>query len=166
MAKKKPLDLKGYYRALKVSPEAPPDEVRLSYALVRQGAAGPYLKKIDEAFETLRDPARRAAYDQQGHRKAGKPNKTAILAGALSLLVLVLAVVYGPGFLRGLKSFREGQTLVEIRTGREFGVVVRYDGSHAFPQGSTLPAYLVRLAASGDERWFPAYDMQAACKGR
>jgi len=166
MVKKKPLDLKGYYRTLKVRSDASAEEIRLSYAMARQDAAGPFLRKIDEAFDTLRDATRRTAYDRQGLEGRQALKRPSTLAGAMALLAVVVAGVYGPELLRGLKKFRPGQTLVEARTGREFGEVVRFEDSHRFPQGGSAPAYLVRIAGSKDQRWLPAYDVQAVCDGR
>src|SRR5262245_24237800 len=108
MAPKKPLDLKGHYRILKVSSEVSSDELRLSYALVRQDATGPLAKRIEEAYETLKDPARKAAYDREG-LEGPEPMKSPItLAAAVVALTAVLAVAYGPAYLRSRKSFRPG----------------------------------------------------------
>jgi curved DNA-binding protein CbpA len=166
MVKRKPLDLKGYYRTLKVSPGVEIDEIRLSYAMVRQNASGPHLKRVEEAFETLKDSTRRAAYDMEGLEGTKIFKQPSTLAAAAALLVLIIAVVYGPGLLRGMKTFKQGQTLVETRTGRPFGVVVQYEDSHQFPQGGSAPAYLVRMAGSAELRWLPSYDLQSICDGR
>src|SRR6266850_1619431 len=136
MANRKPLDLKGHYRTLKVSSDASPDEIRLSYAMAKQNASGSLLKRIEEAFETLRDQDRRSVYDREGLEGSDILRKPATLAAALGLLLVTFAAIYGPGILRGMKSYREGQSVVETRTGREFGTVVRYEASHRFPQGS------------------------------
>lgn len=166
MVNRKPLDLKGHYRILKVSPGASPDEIRLSYAMVRQNASGGLLKRVEEAFETLKDAERRAAYDREGLEGSKILKNPATLGGAIALLVLILAVIYGPAVARGMKSFRQGQTLVETRTGRDFGVVVAHEEAHRFPPGVTAPAYLVRMAGTNEERWFPAYDLQSSCNTR
>src|SRR5882672_5249010 len=109
MASRKPLDLKGYYRTLKVSPGAGTDEIRLSYAMVRQNASGPFLKRVEEAFETLKDAERRASYDREGLEGTQVLKKPGTLAGALVVLVATLAIVFVPGLLRGMKTFRQGQ---------------------------------------------------------
>ncbi|MBI3450344.1 MAG: hypothetical protein HY049_15695 [Acidobacteria bacterium] len=166
MAPRKPLDLKGYYRILKVSPEAPPDEIRLSYALVRQDANGPHLKRIEEAYETLKDPAKKAAYDREGFERPDPLKSPVTLAATVVVFIAILAAIYGPGYLRSRKSFQPGQTLVDVASGREFGSVVRFEDSHRFPQGSSTPAYLVRMPGAEGERWYPAYDLQASCEGR
>ena len=166
MANRKPLDLEGHYRILKISPDASPDEIRLSYAMAKQNASGSLLKRIEEAFDILRDPDRRSAYDREGLEGSDVLRKPATLAAILALLLITLAAVYGPEILRGMKTFKEGQKVSETRTGREFGTVLRFDPAHRFPQGSTLPAYLVRMAETGEDRWFPAYDMQASLDSR
>jgi curved DNA-binding protein CbpA len=166
MANRKPLDLQGHYRVLKVASDASLDEIRLSYAMAKQNASGALLKRIEDAFEALKDQDRRSTYDREGLEGSDLLRKPVTLAAAFGLLVIILAAVYGPGILRGMKSFREGQRVSDARTGHEFGTVIRYEPSHHFPQGSTLPAYLVRMAGTGEERWFPAYDMQASLDGR
>ncbi len=163
---KKPLDVKGFYRIIRVDPEASPDEIRLAYAMAKQNAAGAYLKRIDEAYGALKDPGRRAEYDHQGHARANPLKSPYTLAGSIAALVLVLAVVFVPAMSRRLRSFSAGKALVDARSGRAFGVVVRHEEAHAFPQGGSSPAYLVRLAANGEERWYPARDIQETCEAR
>ena len=166
MAGKKPLDVRGYYKVLKVSPEAPPDEIRLAYAMSRQNAAGPHLARIERAFETLKDAGKRAAYDREGLRRPNPLKSPYALPVCVAVLIIVLGVLYLPGLLRGRRTFRDGQTLLDVRTGREFGVVVRSESAHRFPQGTVAPAYLVRPAAGGQERWYPASDLLASCEGK
>jgi curved DNA-binding protein CbpA len=166
MAKKKPLDLKGYYRLLKVSPEAPVDEIRLAYAMVKQEAVGPYLKRLEAAYRILKDPKAREAYDKEGLSTFNPLKSPATLVVSIVLLITIFFWLWLPQINLRRKSFSPGQTLVEMRTGREFGRVVSYESSHAFPGGATSPAYLVRMGETGSERWIPAIDLQATCDGQ
>jgi curved DNA-binding protein CbpA len=166
MAQRKPLDLKGYYRLLKIASDASPDEVRLAYAMAKSTAEGPHLRRIEDAYAVLKDPRKRAAYDKEGQKSFEPLKSPATLAVAAAALIGVFVWLWLPEINLRRKSFRPGQTLVEIRSGRPFGEVVRYEASHSFPGGSSGPAYLVKLGTTGSERWFPAIDLQATCDGR
>lgn len=166
MAPQKPRDLKAYYRLLKIAPDASPDEVRLAYAMARSTAEGTQLRRIEKAYEILRNPKRRAAYDKEGQKNLAPLKSPLTLGIALAALIGIFVWLWLPEISLRRKSFRAGQTLVEIRSGRTFGEVVRYDPGHSFPDGVTGPAYLVKMGTSGSERWFPAIDLQATCEGR
>ena len=74
---------RNYYRILKVQPDAPVEIIRASYrTLMRELKAHPDLggstseaSILNEAYETLSDPKRRAAYDKK--IKAGRFKRTA-----------------------------------------------------------------------------------------
>ncbi len=62
-----------YYAILEVSPTATATEIRRSYRRLarlhhpdlNQQALDIHIKRLNEAYEVLRDPRKRAAYDQQ-----------------------------------------------------------------------------------------------------
>lgn len=64
---------RNYYRILQVQPDAPAEVIRASYrALMRElknhpdlGGSTSEATLLNEAYETLSDPARRAAYDEK-----------------------------------------------------------------------------------------------------
>jgi hypothetical protein len=64
---------RNYYRILQVQPDAPPEIIRASYrTLMRELKKHPDLggstwdaEVLNEAYETLSDPQRRAAYDEE-----------------------------------------------------------------------------------------------------
>jgi hypothetical protein len=165
--KKKPLDKKGYYRILKVATDAPQEELGLAFAMARSTAApGPALRRLEEAYETLKDPRKRAAYDKEDSRNFEPLKSPVTLVVSVVLLIALFVWFWLPEIQKRSKSFRSGQTLVEMRTGRVFGEVVRYERNHSFPGGVTGAAYLVKVGTGGPERWFPAIDLQATCTGQ
>lgn len=80
---------KGYYTILGVTPDATPEEIRSAYRLrarivhpdrfdpVKQKAdwenASEMLRELNEAFEVLSDPVRRADYDRASGGRTGSP---------------------------------------------------------------------------------------------
>lgn len=165
--KAKPLDPKGHYRALKVSADAEADEIRLAYAMAKQNATGPYLQKIDAAYEVLKNPASREAYDKEGLSKGLDFMKSPItLLAAIAVLAVVIFFLWLPGIQMRSKKFEAGQVLVRKASGREFGKVIRVDPSHPFGAGVTTTGYLVELADGGRQVWLPAIDLQATCEAQ
>ena len=79
------MEFKDYYKALGVSKDARPDEIKKAFRkLARKyhpdinsgAAAEAKFKDVNEAYEVLKDPERRAAYDQLGQeppRGRGQP---------------------------------------------------------------------------------------------
>jgi len=161
-----PLDTKGYYRVMRVRPDCSLDEIRLAYAMAKQNATGPYLEKLEEAYETLKDDKKRAAYDAEGLQGVNYLQNPLTLTAAIVVLIVVFIFLWLPDIRLHGKSFQPGQQLSTASTRAPFGSVVRYDPSHTFPNGTRGPAYLVRLADSGIEQWFPAVDLQASCEQR
>ena len=166
MQKKRPLDAKGYYRILKVDPGVGVDEIRLAAAIAKQNAAGPHLKKIDEAYDVLSNTKSREIYDKEGLERPNLLKSPLTLAVCAMILILAILLLWIPTMKLHGKTFTAGQTLVETRTGKEFGTVVRADHDHLFSQGIMAPAYLVRPADGAPERWYPAIDLQRMCDAR
>ncbi len=73
---------RNYYRVLQVQPDAPPEIIHASYrAMMRElrrhpdlGGSTSEASILNEAYETLSDPHRRAAYDEELFLKYTKQN--------------------------------------------------------------------------------------------
>jgi len=167
LRKAKPLDPKGFYRILKITPEASADEIRLAYAMAKQSAEGPYLQKLHAAYEVLKNPAAREAYDKEGLSQSLDFMRSPLtLVVAVAILAAVLYWMWLPGIRMHGKKFQAGQTLVRTSSGSEFGKVIRVDPSHRFGDSPATTAYLVELAETGKQVWLPAIDLQATCDAR
>ena len=65
--------MQDYYKILEVSPTATLTEIKRSYRRLarqyhpdlNQKALDSHIKRLNEAYEVLRDPVKRAAYDEQ-----------------------------------------------------------------------------------------------------
>ena len=75
------MEYKDYYAALGVEPEATPDEIKRAYRKLarkyhpdvsKEKDAEARFKDLAEAYEVLKDPERRAAYDEVGRRWTGR----------------------------------------------------------------------------------------------
>jgi len=83
------MEYKDYYKILGVSREAPQDEIKRAYRKLarkyhpdvsKEAQAEERFKALGEAYEVLKDPEKRAAYDQLGANwKAGQEFPTAEL---------------------------------------------------------------------------------------
>jgi curved DNA-binding protein CbpA len=166
MARKKPLDIKGYYRLLKVSVDAGPDEIRLATAIAKQNATGPHLKRIDEAWGALSVPRLRQQYDSMGLERPNPLKSPWTLVVCAVILAGIYFWLYAPGIAMRSKTFTVGQMLVDIRTRQEFGIVVQVDQNHRFSNGEVRVGYLVRAASGGSDRWYPAIDLQSTMNAR
>jgi DnaJ-class molecular chaperone len=159
-------DARGYYKVLNAEPGASQEELDLAYGFLKYEAEKDGKapdRKVQEAYDYLSDPAKKAAYDASGARvrdaseTSGK--RMLIFVGILVVLLLFAGFVF-PGFLRPSPSpFHSGDQLVRESTGESLGQVVRREESHRFPGNVVGPGYLVRLS-SGAEHWFPASDLE------
>lgn len=165
-------DPRGYYQTLNIEPGGPVEEVELAYRLLKarylKHRESQGIRKIQEAYETLRDPERRQAYDAIGRprRAAGgkaRMGKPRMLGLLLAVLFTVVAIVYGPTLKANLTSYDPGDILY-LRTNKlYFGTIMRYEKEHLFYNGASAPAYLIE-DASGGSLWYPARDLTRICR--
>ncbi|HEY3176976.1 MAG TPA: DnaJ domain-containing protein [Candidatus Polarisedimenticolia bacterium] len=167
-------DSKGYYEILGVRPTASDDEIRLAYALLKgsedsRTEHGVENDAITRAYEFLKNPGRRQAYDRAETESkfsfsvGFKLNDPRLLAVCLALLLAILGLVWVPLYASRFRSFSAGDRLIDER-GSEFGVVVQSDERHLFHGGVAAPAYLVETSPGGELRWYPAADLQGTCR--
>lgn len=77
------MDYKDYYKIMGIAKDAPQDEIKRAYRKLarkyhpdvsKETGAEEHFKELGEAYEVLKDPEKRAAYDQLGTNwKAGQP---------------------------------------------------------------------------------------------
>ncbi len=171
-------DSRGYYRSLGVATDAGDDEIRLSYALLKQNfdeaTNDPRWLAAQNAYDILRVPARRREYDAQeargriGKSKRGRGasinlHNPKLLAVCCGLLLAVFVLVWVPLYGARFRSFTVGNKLVDLK-GQPFGVVVQAEEMHSFPGGHAGPAYLIELNDSRLLQWYPALDLQGTCR--
>jgi len=172
-------DPEGLYAALKVSPGASSQEIRLAYTFFKQaykkGRRSANIGKIRLAYQTLGTPATRRRYD------AGKQSRFAALTrsdGRSRLnsvpLLIALAVILagataytlGPIVQARFVTFDAGESLYWTETGRPLGTVLELAEAHEFSDSRREPAYLIDLGAGGEPVWLPAHDLARNCKPR
>ncbi len=75
------MEFKDYYEIMGVARDASPDEIKRAYRRLarkyhpdvsKEKDAEARFKEVGEAYEVLRDPEKRAAYDQLGRRPPGE----------------------------------------------------------------------------------------------
>lgn len=169
-------DTLGYYRTLRVSTDAGDDEIRLSYALLKQnfdeGSRDPRWLAAQKAYDVLRVPARRREYDTQQSRRGGggmkldiklNLNSPKLLATCCGLLLAIFVLIWYPLYGARFRSFTAGDHLVDLK-GQEFGTVVQVEEMHTFPTGAAGPGYLIEKSDTRQLQWIPALDVQGACR--
>lgn len=160
-----PRDPKGYYAVLNLSPNASDAEVRLAYTFLKNAwRTNRRLdrRRIKEAFDVLSDPEQLAAYRRSRTRRPviSPDQRIYVLGGSAAALLFLIAAFLFPGFLRPApEAFSPGDRLLNQRTMAPLGEVMRRETGHAFPNGGTGDAYLIRLE-DGQERWFPVGDLE------
>jgi hypothetical protein len=88
---------RNYYRILQVQPDAPAEIIRASYhTLMKElkqhpdfGGSTPHASLLNEAYGTLSDPTRRAAYDQETLARLSKKSGINSNSGKPSLSTLL-----------------------------------------------------------------------------
>jgi len=174
-------DTKGYYRTLRLRPNATPEAIQLAFEHLEEvpdAERGAPMSDVLRAYTVLKDPAARRVYDQMQTRPSMVRTRTRsrsrsrsssmfddvrILIACGVLLVGVLGFVWYPLYGSRLRSFSAGDRLVDLK-GAPFGLVVKSDGSHAFPGGVHAPAYLVEVHSTGTLVWYPASDLTSTCR--
>lgn len=171
-------DPRGYYRALNISADASPEEIILSYRLLKQAFRERHGKmdiaRIQAAYDTLSDPKLRADYDGRGGAaRRGQPRASggalgtpAILMVLLGVLAIVLIWTLGPSLRVALTSFDTGDQLVLRDGGAVFGTVAGYEPDHVFHNGARAPAYLVQKGPEEIQQWYPAGDLARLTRAR
>lgn len=173
-AKNDPL---GYYAALNVSPGATHHEIRLGYKFIkearREGKRSIDVRKVQEAYDVLSDPKRRAAYDRGDiHRDAWWRSLRwiphGLIAGVVLFVVLAFQVwsVHGDKIRGVFQHFEPGAELVAIESREPLGTVIEYRRNHQFPNGKSRNAYQVRPADGTAPRWYPATDIDRYFESR
>ena len=165
-------DSKGFYRTLMLEQDASEEQIQLAYEMLcEMSASQPHISKgqVERAYSVLINRSSRAAYDRleltpvKKKRQWIRLNDKRLLAACVVLLVAILGLVWVPLYGSRFRSFEAGDQLVDLG-GRTFGVVVESEERHAFPGGEAAPAYLVELSSTRELRWYPATDLQAACR--
>jgi hypothetical protein len=171
-------DPRGYYAALGLSPGANEIEIGMAFRARKRAylerRISLDIKKVQAAYEILRNPAKRKAYDE-GQVEAGAsplrarlPSMSELATGrrlwiaAASVLLLGAVLVWAQhgATVRGtFVRFETGDALVDIHTGAALGEVTRVEGDHVFPNGGKTRAYQVDLETGGS-KWFPAKDLE------
>ena len=164
-------DSMGFYDSLNISHRASQDEIRLAYVMLKQanaqkGKTPP--PKVQEAYETLRDPKQRKVYDA-GPESAfnvlkrsdgtSRLNSVPLLISLSAVLVLALIITVGPMIKVHFTEYAVGDQLYWTASSRPFGSVVTFEEKHAFPDGVVMPAYQVRPASGGILEWHSAKDL-------
>jgi DnaJ-like protein len=172
-------DPRGYYKVLNVSPDASPEEIRLSYGFRKQSwrerHAGLNIGLVQEAYDTLRDTARRAEYDGATPAPNAASSTTpgwsparigtsGILGALLLVLVVVVGVMYRTEIRAAFTRYSAGDVLYDTGTGGRFGTVVRYEAGHRFENGAVASAYLIEEPARAEPAWYPAHDLERICR--
>jgi hypothetical protein len=74
------------------------------------------------------------------------------------VLVVVLAVVYGPSLRYSMMTLESGDQLYLSEDETFLGTVSAYEAQHLFHNGARR-AYLLRDAGQSQENWYPAGDL-------
>ena len=162
-------DSLGYYRLLRVEPEASAEQIQLSFEMIEElppDQRGASISKIENAYNILRNPATRLIYDRSERtplkQRSRRLDDVRLLAACLVVLVGILGFVWYPLYGGRLRSFSAGDHLVDVK-GAAFGTVVQSEEIHGFPGQPSAPAYLIQTPL-GELRWFPAADIQSICR--
>lgn len=170
-------DAQGYYRALRLAPEASAQEIQLAYEMLTEISdeeRGVPLSEVERAYTVLINPGARRIYDRVCRSGASFTPRTSgptrrslddwrVLAATTALLVAILGFVWLPLYGDRFRSFSAGDRLVNLQ-GAAFGVVVETADRHDFPTGISAEAILIDLADGSGLRWFPAADIRGTCR--
>jgi hypothetical protein len=163
-------DPSGYYAALRISPDASAEEIRLAFVMLKQeyenGGRTPH-PRVRAAYEVLKDPGERAAYDAgpPSHNPLKRPDGTSrlesvpLLIGLVGLLIALLVYTLGPTIQVHFTQFQVGDELYWTATSQPFGVIEEYAEEYSFPDGTSMAAYRIRSESGEGPAWYPAKDL-------
>lgn len=105
-----------YYSILEVSPTATATEIRRSYRRLarlhhpdlNQQALDIHIKRLNEAYEVLRDPLKRAAYDQQRAEEKRRASERAALRRKQKQARREPEMTWAEGIVGFVREFKKG----------------------------------------------------------
>lgn len=105
-----------YYAILEVSPTATATEIRRSYRRLarlhhpdlNQQARDIHIKRLNEAYEVLRDPLKRAAYDQQRAEEKRRSAERAALRRKQEQARREPEMTWAEGIVGFVREFKKG----------------------------------------------------------
>ena len=105
-----------YYAILEVSPTATATEIRRSYRRLarlhhpdlNQQALDIHIKRLNEAYEILRDPLKRAAYDQQRTEEKRRAAERAALRRKQEQARREPEMTWAEGIVGFVREFKKG----------------------------------------------------------
>jgi len=156
-------DARGYYKLLNLESGSGIEEVNLAYGFLKyewekDGCAPD--RRIQQAYDCLSHPNRKAAYDSQRGDAIGFARRRLTGYVLLLMILLAFAAFVFPGFLKSSpRPFGSADRLIRSSTGSFFGEIIRREQFHKFPLGQVGPGYLVRMP-DGEQRWFPAAELE------
>jgi curved DNA-binding protein CbpA len=172
-------DPSGLYAALKVSPKASTQEIRLAHSLFKQAFKGGQrtldIGTIRLAFETLGDPVSRRQYDTGSSSGSGllarrdgrsRLNSLPLLVMLIVALLGIIGFALGPNLAARFVTFETGSELYWKATSKPLGSILEYAEAHTFEDGRNSSAYRIQLVSGGEPHWFPAPDLNLNCEAR
>ena len=164
-------DRHGHYAALNLSADAAPEEIELSFRMLKRSyqerRTSVNIAKVQTAYEVLSDPRSRREYDNLGQRKASSSlmSQPVILGILLVVLIFLVVILHGAEIRARMTQFEPGDTLYLRADGQFFGTVQAFESQHVFFNGAQAPAYLIENTPGSEGEWYPARDLTRLCRG-